>query len=593
MRAGLQVTAASAKSLYAIAGQSHRPVAAVRNTGGLTADALARRMSQSSFAAPHIGGAFTEASYLDRISGSAFAGKFQGASSTGPLQPFLELMNQLDTESAVILLRALTRDIDGRVPDAIWGAQRALSCRAAVESASDHALLAQIAGEMTTALNAVAISDADRTRLGEALTTPERVHIRILRVPMDDGHFRSFLAYRVQHNSWRGENKDGGLLTGGGLRFHPEVNLNTVVMLATMMTLKNAAMGLKMGGSKGGIAFDPKDGYSAGELERIARSYARAFGHVIVMNRDKPAGDMGNASSVHDFMGWLQNELDLQFDAIARGTITSKRFNEELGAAHSGIRMRGIATAFGNRVATQTALDRLGWVLGEDIAPTMAIQGAGNAGLEEARLAIAGFSAGAVVLQGGIKVVAITDSRKLYRNDHGFTLEQLDRLERQKRDQLRAGEEPIPVSGSANQIWEVPAGIRVPAARHWLVDEHAIEAMATSTTAGMKFLISPTANDAFTPNGVDAAAAMERGGHMVALADWETSGGGVASSYREFQQNWAGNRFHTRTEEAEFLAAAMAGAVGASVERARADGITVREAAWQRAMLSMHEAMPV
>src|SRR5438270_13813858 len=63
---------------------------------------------------------------------------------------------------------------------------------------------------------------------------------------------KSFSAYRVQHSSKRGPYK-------GGIRFHPEVNIDEIRALATLMSLKTAAVGLPLGGAKGGVVVNPRD----------------------------------------------------------------------------------------------------------------------------------------------------------------------------------------------------------------------------------------------------------------------------------------------------------------------------------------------
>ena len=62
----------------------------------------------------------------------------------------------------------------------------------------------------------------------------------------------------MQHNGARGPYK-------GGLRYHPEVDLDGVRALAAGMTWKTALAGLPFGGAKGGLDLDPK-GLSPAEL---------------------------------------------------------------------------------------------------------------------------------------------------------------------------------------------------------------------------------------------------------------------------------------------------------------------------------------
>ncbi len=83
------------------------------------------------------------------------------------------------------------------------------------------------------------------------LIVPKReVQVQIP-VERDNGEIATFIGYRVQHDNSRGPMK-------GGLRYHPEVDLDEVRSLAALMTWKTAVVNLPYGGAKGGIAVDPK-----------------------------------------------------------------------------------------------------------------------------------------------------------------------------------------------------------------------------------------------------------------------------------------------------------------------------------------------
>ena len=49
----------------------------------------------------------------------------------------------------------------------------------------------------------------------------------------------------------------------GGIRFHPGVNEDEVRALATLMSIKSAAVDIPMGGGKGGVVIDAKNVDSA------------------------------------------------------------------------------------------------------------------------------------------------------------------------------------------------------------------------------------------------------------------------------------------------------------------------------------------
>jgi glutamate dehydrogenase/leucine dehydrogenase len=96
-----------------------------------------------------------------------------------------------------------------------------------------------------------------------ALRTAEREMIVSVPVVMDDGRTEVFQGYRVQHCSTRGPYK-------GGVRFHPEADLDEVKALAAWMTWKCAVVNIPYGGAKGGIRVDPAK-LSINELTRMTK----------------------------------------------------------------------------------------------------------------------------------------------------------------------------------------------------------------------------------------------------------------------------------------------------------------------------------
>src|SRR5207244_12765582 len=66
-------------------------------------------------------------------------------------------------------------------------------------------------------------------------------------VRMDDGCVHVFTGWRVQHNISRGPAK-------GGIRYHPQANLELVKALAMLMTCECAAVGIAYGVSKVAVA---------------------------------------------------------------------------------------------------------------------------------------------------------------------------------------------------------------------------------------------------------------------------------------------------------------------------------------------------
>ena len=116
-------------------------------------------------------------------------------------------------------------------------------------------------------------------------------------VRLGDGKVHVFSGYRVQHNGARGPYK-------GGIRFHPEVDLDEVRALAELMTWKTAIVNIPYGGAKGGVNVDPSK-LESHELQAVSRSFMDKIEKVLGPTRDIPAPDVGTNAQV---MAWLMDE---------------------------------------------------------------------------------------------------------------------------------------------------------------------------------------------------------------------------------------------------------------------------------------------
>ena len=76
--------------------------------------------------------------------------------------------------------------------------------------------------------------------------TPYREVTVQIPVRLSDGKVHTFSGYRIQHNGARGPYK-------GGIRYHPEVDVDEIRALASLMTWKTAVANIPFGGAKGGI----------------------------------------------------------------------------------------------------------------------------------------------------------------------------------------------------------------------------------------------------------------------------------------------------------------------------------------------------
>ncbi|MDB5160834.1 MAG: Glutamate dehydrogenase [Candidatus Saccharibacteria bacterium] len=174
------------------------------------------------------------------------------------------------------------------------------------------------------------------------------------------GSSKSFDAYRVQHSNKLGPYK-------GGIRFHPEVDLDEVRALATLMSFKTAAAGLPLGGGKGGVSVNPKE-LKPEELEELSRKYARYLAPYIGPDKDVPAPDVNTNAQIID---WMVDEYAKITGDKTKASFTGKSLN------NGGSLGRDAATGRGGVIALAQLLKHLGRE-SQDI--TIAVQGFGNVG---------------------------------------------------------------------------------------------------------------------------------------------------------------------------------------------------------------------
>ena len=200
-------------------------------------------------------------------------------------------------------------------------------------------------------------------------------------VTMDDGNIVAYEGYRVTHNIARGPSK-------GGIRYHPDVELDEVKALAMWMTWKCALMGIPFGGAKGGIAVDPKK-LTPGELQRMTRRYTSEIINEIGPEKDIPAPDVGTDGSV---MAWIFDTYSMNKGHSVLGVVTGKPLNV------GGSLGRLEATAHGALYCIQEAIRKREMRM-EGLRAV--VQGFGNVGSFLAKF----------LAEDGATVVAISDSR--------------------------------------------------------------------------------------------------------------------------------------------------------------------------------------
>ncbi|HSX53411.1 MAG TPA: Glu/Leu/Phe/Val dehydrogenase [Patescibacteria group bacterium] len=217
-------------------------------------------------------------------------------------------------------------------------------------------------------------------------------------IELDNG--KKFPAYRIQHNNKRGPYK-------GGIRFHPEVDLDEVRALATLMSLKTAAVGLPMGGGKGGIVVNPKE-LDKEELEELSRKYAKYLAPHIGPDKDVPAPDVNTNSQVID---WMLDEFESITSDSSHAAFTGK------SVGRGGSLGRDTATGRGGVIVLRELLEKLGR---SDKPLTYALQGFGNVG--------SFFSLSASQLRPQWTMIAATDSRGGIKDFDGLDAEEVNKF---------------------------------------------------------------------------------------------------------------------------------------------------------------------
>ncbi|MEA2391157.1 MAG: glutamate dehydrogenase [Solirubrobacteraceae bacterium] len=361
-----------------------------------------------------------------------------------------------------------------------------------------------------------------------------------------DGQIHVFSGYRVQHNGARGPYK-------GGVRFHPEVDLDEVRALAALMTWKTAIAGIPFGGAKGGVNC-PADELESDELQRVTRSFISKIDKVLGPTRDIPAPDVGTNAQV---MAWMMDEYG-KYHGHTPACVTGKPISLEGSYGREAATGRGLVYAY------EEAAPEL------DLKPEdtrVVIQGFGNVGSWAAR-----------ILEGlGCRIVAISDFNGALRSEAGIDAAALHEHIRgggKSTDFEGDGVEPV----SADEFLATECEVFIPAALGGML--HADNADLLRCRMIIEGANSPT-----TPNADEIF--NEKGIHVI--PDVMANAGGVIVSYFE----WVQNLQHFRWDEAEVndkLGKIMRRAYREVRERCESDGVPPRVAAYELGIERVVEA---
>lgn len=337
----------------------------------------------------------------------------------------------------------------------------------------------------------------------EKLRHPERSLLVSVPVRMDDGKIKIFNGFRVQHSTIRGPAK-------GGIRYHPDVDLDEVAALAAWMTWKCAVMNIPFGGAKGGVQCDPSQ-LSRGELERITRRYTAEILPFIGPDRDIPAPDVNTNPQV---MAWLMDTYSMQRGHVVPGVVTGKPI------AIGGSEGRSEATGLGVVFMVVEAARKLGMDLASS---TAVVQGFGNVGSSAARN----------LFREGVKIIAIGDVTGGYYCADGINPFDMQRYFAENGTLAGFGGcDKI----SNDELLTLQCDILVPAALENVIHrENADRIKPRILAEGANGPVTPIADEILKSNGV------------FVIPDILANAGGVTVSYFEWVQDLQ-NYFWNETE---------------------------------------------
>lgn len=313
---------------------------------------------------------------------------------------------------------------------------------------------------------------------------------------LDDGTYRVFRGYRVQHNLAIGPAK-------GGIRYAPDVTLDEVRALAAWMTWKCAVVSVPFGGAKGGVVCDPK-AMSIGELERITRRYTASIMDIIGPERDVPAPDVNTNEQV---MAWIMDTYSMH----VRHTVTSVVTGKPVGLG--GSLGRREATGRGVLIMLECAAEMKSLDLSKQ---RIVVQGFGNVG---------GVAAELIHEKGG-KVIAVSDIDGGILNENGLDIPDVMRF-CQENGTVVGYPEAVAVKGE--EMVELDCDVLIPAAvENVITFNNADRLKAKIIIEGANGPTTAKADQVLHDNGV------------LVLPDILANAGGVTVSYLEWVQDRMG-----------------------------------------------------
>ncbi len=403
-------------------------------------------------------------------------------------------------------------------------------------------LVARILATIETAASLTPISPETIQRL----QSPQAVLQVSVPVRRDDGRLSVFQGYRVRYNDILGPTK-------GGVRFHPNVDLEEVTALSFWMTLKCALAGLPYGGGKGGVCVNPKE-LSQLELERLSRSYIEQIANFIGPQKDVLAPDVYTNATT---MGWMADTYS------------------KIKQAHSPAVVTGKPICLGGSVGRDDATGRGAYYCIKELEQmhrwkpqkmTVAIQGFGNAGQHLAHF----------LHNAGYKVVAVSDSSGGVYDPKGLKVPVLiEKKNTTRRLPTIQGSKKV----TNGELLTLPVDILIPAAlEDQITQSNAAKVKATWVIELANGPVTDKADKILAQAGIQV------------LPDILTNAGGVIVSYFEWVQNNTGDYWSAATVD-ERLKQRITTAFHQTCQLASKHQVSFRLAAYMAALQRIDQAV--
>lgn len=384
----------------------------------------------------------------------------------------------------------------------------------------------------------------------EVMSRPERAICVSIPVTMDDGSVKVFEGYRVQHSTVLGPAK-------GGLRYHPEVNLEECEALSSLMTWKCSLAGIPYGGGKGGVSVDPLE-LSMREREALTRTFAARIAPVISDWTDIPAPDVNTGAQE---MVWIMDTISKLRGKFEPGVVTGKPIPVWGSKGRNAATGLGVATCIQELLKTQNIPFE---------QATIIVQGFGNVGTFCAKY----------MSEAGAKIVGISDITGGYYCESGIDVAAaMAYVAKHPKRILEGYEQPGLVKMDGETILEQKADILSPCALEGAINGK------NAAKLQVKYIVEG-ANGPVTPEGDEILD--QRG--IILVPDFLANSGGVIGSYFEWVQD-LGGYFWTEEEYNNRLVPIMKDNFHRVWDYAQKNGKKMRRAAFLVAIKRVADAL--